>query len=74
MSVSNRSLFRLTGPLLFIGITALSVIIAMSIWLNIRAQNYLEAVVEARDTRTAAVELRNAVQTADQPEGFPLYL
>jgi signal transduction histidine kinase len=73
MSVSNRSLFRLTGPLLFIGIAALSVIIAMSIWLNIRAQKYLEAVVEARDTRTAAVELRNAVQTAESSQRGFLY-
>lgn len=73
MSVSNRSLFRLTGPLLFIGIAALGVIIAMTIWLNARAQTYLEAVVEARDTRTATVELRSAVQTAESSQRGFLY-
>lgn len=73
MSVSNRSLFRLTGPLLFIGLAALGVIIAMTIWLNARAQTYLEAVVEARDTRTATVELRSAVQTAESSQRGFLY-
>ena len=73
MNLSNRSLMGITGALTLLGFSALGVIIAMTIWLNARAQTYLEAVVEARDTRTATVELRSAVQTAESSQRGFLY-
>ena len=37
-------------------------------WLAERAQVYFDEVIEARDTRSAAVDLRNAVQTAESSQ------
>jgi two-component sensor histidine kinase len=46
-------------------------IVAMNVWLGERAQSYFEGAVAARDTRVAAVELRNAMQTAESSQrGF----
>jgi two-component sensor histidine kinase len=48
-------------------------IVAMNFWLGERAQSYFEGAISARDTRIAAVELRNAMQTAESSErGFML--
>jgi two-component sensor histidine kinase len=49
----------------------LLVIVVMTIWLSLRAQVSFNDVIEARDTRGSAVELRNAVQTAEASQrGF----
>ncbi|MBZ9676951.1 sensor histidine kinase [Mesorhizobium sp. ES1-1] len=46
-------------------------IVATNFWLGQRAQSYFDNAIEARDTRIAAVELRNAMQTAEASErGF----
>ena len=46
-------------------------IIATNFWLGQRAQSYFDDAIEARDLRIAAVELRNAMQTAEASErGF----
>lgn len=43
----------------------------MTIWLGERSQAYFGEVIEARDTRTAAVELRSALQAAESSQrGF----
>jgi two-component sensor histidine kinase len=48
-------------------------IVAMNFWLGERAQSYFEEASTARDTRIAAVELRNAMQTAESSQrGFIL--
>ncbi|MER8808168.1 sensor histidine kinase [Mesorhizobium australicum] len=46
-------------------------IVATNFWLGERAQSYFDDAIAARDTRVAAVELRNAMQTAEASErGF----
>ncbi|WP_426130883.1 sensor histidine kinase [Pararhizobium sp. PWRC1-1] len=46
-------------------------IVAMNFWLSERAQSYFEDASGARDIRIAAVELRNAMQTAESSQrGF----
>ncbi|MCW6513255.1 CHASE3 domain-containing protein, partial [Lichenifustis flavocetrariae] len=46
-------------------------IVAMNVWLGERAQSYFDDAIAARNTRVAAVELRNAMQTAESSQrGF----
>jgi two-component sensor histidine kinase/CHASE3 domain sensor protein len=45
----------------------------MTGWLNERAQTYFNDVIEARDTRSSAVELRNAIQAAEASQRGFLY-
>ena len=71
MPVSRRYLVTSTSAFLLIGFVALMTIVAMNFWLGERAQSYFEGAIEARDTRVAAVELRNALQTAEASQrGF----
>ncbi|MER8845192.1 MULTISPECIES: CHASE3 domain-containing protein [Mesorhizobium] len=71
MSVPSRNLVRLTSASLLIGFTALMAIVVTNFWLGQRAQSYFDDAIAARDTRVAAVELRNAMQTAEASErGF----
>lgn len=71
MPISTRYLIRSTSAFLVVGFLALIAIVAMNFWLGERAQSYFEAAVAARDTRVAAVELRNALQTAESSQrGF----
>lgn len=71
MPVSSRKIVRLTSASLLIGFVALMAIVATNFWLGQRAQSYFDNAIEARDTRIAAVELRNAMQTAEASErGF----
>lgn len=71
MPVSSHNLVRLTFASLLIGFAALMAIVATNFWLGQRAQSYFDNAIEARDTRIAAVELRNAMQTAEASErGF----
>ncbi|OBQ70976.1 sensor histidine kinase [Mesorhizobium erdmanii] len=71
MPLSSRSLVRFTSAALLIGFLALTAIVAMNFWLGERAQSYFDDALAARDTRIAAVELRNAMQTAEASQrGF----
>jgi two-component sensor histidine kinase/CHASE3 domain sensor protein len=71
MSLSSQSLLRSTSVFLLIGFTALMAIVVMNFWLGERAQSNFEDASAARDTRIAAVELRNAMQTAESSQrGF----
>jgi len=73
MSISNSTVVRSTFAFLFIGFVALLGIVAMTFWLQERSQVYFDQAIEARDTRTAAVELRSAVQLAESSQrGFIL--
>jgi len=71
MSITNRFFVQSTIALLFVGFLALTGIVGTTFWLAERAQVYFNQVIEARDTRVAAVELRNALQTAESSQrGF----
>lgn len=71
MSITSRFVVRSTIGLLAVGFLTLLGIVGMTIWLGERAQVYFNEVIEARDTRGSAVELRNAVQTAESSQrGF----
>ncbi len=71
MPNSWRYLVGSTSAFLLIGFVALMTIVAMNVWLGERAQSYYEDAVAARNTRVAAVELRNAMQTAESSQrGF----
>jgi len=73
MSISRRSVVQLTFAFLAVGFLALMGIVGMTFWLGERAQVYFDQAIEARDMRGAAVEVRNAVQTAEAAQrGFML--
>ena len=71
MPISSRDLIRSTSAFLLIGFAALMAIVAMNFWLGERAQSYSEEAISARDTRVAAVELRNSMLAAESSQrGF----
>ncbi len=73
MPISSRFVVQSTIVLLGVGLLALLGIIGTTIWLGERARVYSNVVVEARDTRGAAVELSSALQTAESSQrGFLL--
>jgi len=71
MPTSTRQLIRSTSVFLLVGFLALMAIVGTNYWLGERAQAYFADAMGARDTRVAAVELRNAMQTAESSQrGF----
>jgi signal transduction histidine kinase len=71
MPITTRFFVQSTTALLLVGFLALLGIVGTTFWLAERAQVYFNDVIEARDARGAAVELRNAVQTAESSQrGF----
>jgi two-component sensor histidine kinase len=69
--ISTRFVVQSTIGLLAIGLATLLVIVGMTIWLGERSQARFDDVIEARDTRGAAVELRSALQAAEASQrGF----
>ena len=71
MPISSRSVVSSTIILLAIGFLALLGIVGTTIWLGERAQLYFVQVIEMRDQRGAAVELRNAFYAAESSQrGF----
>jgi two-component sensor histidine kinase len=71
MPISSRSVVSSTIIFLAIGFLALLGIVGATLWLGERAQVYFTQVIEARDQRTAAVELRNALYVAESAQrGF----
>jgi signal transduction histidine kinase len=71
MSITSRFFVQSTTALLLVGFLALLGIVGMTFWLGERAQVYFSEVIEARDARASAAELRNAVQTAESSQrGF----
>ena len=65
MPVLYRQFIGMTTASLLMGFVALMAIVATNFWLGERAQFYFDNAIAARDTRVAAVELRNAIQTAE---------
>lgn len=71
MPISTRFVVQSTVVLLALGLLALLVVVGMTIWLGERSQVYFNSVIEARDTRMAASELRSALQAAESSQrGF----
>ena len=71
MPTSIRAVVGSIFIFLIIGFLALLAIVGMTFWLGERAQSYFDRAIEARDTRGAAVDVRNAVQTAESSQrGF----
>jgi len=71
MSISRRFVIGSAIALLAVGFATLLGIIGATIWLGDRAQDHFQDVIAARDTRSAAVELRSALQTAESSQrGF----
>src|ERR1700733_8277490 len=65
MPIPYRLFVGMTTASLLTGFVALMAIVATNFWLGERAQFYFDNEIAARDTRVAAVELRNAMQTAE---------
>jgi two-component sensor histidine kinase len=71
MPISSRFVVNFTIISLAVGLLSLLAIIGTTVWLGERAQAYFNDVLRLRDTRTAAVELRSALQSAEASQrGF----
>jgi two-component sensor histidine kinase/CHASE3 domain sensor protein len=71
MPNSSRFVFNFTIIALAVGLLSLLSIIGTTVWLGERAQAYFDDALSLRDSRTAAVELRSAVQSAESSQrGF----
>ena len=71
MPISSQFVIRSTIGLLAVGLLTLLGIVGMTIWLGERSQIYFNEVIAARDIRSVAVDLRNALQTAESSQrGF----
>lgn len=68
-----KSRIPLTTALLAAGFVALAVIVAATFWLGQRAERYAFDVMQLRDLRVSAVELRNALLTAESSQRGFLY-
>ena len=68
MPFSNRLVVGSTFAFLVVGFLALMAIVGANFWLNQRAELFFQQQISARDTRAAAVELRNAVQAAESAQ------
>lgn len=65
MPTSFRVVVGSTFVFLIVGLVALLAIVSTTFWLGERAQIYVTLTSQARDMRTAAVELRSAIQAAE---------
>lgn len=65
MPISSRFVAQSTTILLAVGFLALLVIVGMTVWLGERARVYADTAVVERESRNAAVELRDALRTAE---------
>ena len=68
MLSQNRSVLRLTIGLLAVGFLSLLGIVGTSDWLGRRSHTLFNDAISSRDARAAAVELRNALLTAETSE------
>jgi len=68
MPLTGRGVVQSTIALFTIGFLTLLAIVGSTIWLGERSRIYFDDVIAARDTRSVAVELRNALQTAESSQ------
>jgi signal transduction histidine kinase len=80
MPITSRAFIGSTVVMLLVGLVALLGIVGTTLWLGERSQVYFNEVVEARDARTAAVNLRHSLTLAESSQrgylltGEPGYL
>src|SRR5690606_38408577 len=65
LPITSNDFVRSGVILLLVGFLALAGIVGTTIWLVEQTQVYFNEVIEARDARTAAVDLRTALQDAE---------
>src|SRR6476620_2741200 len=65
MYIENRLIVPISLILLVIGLAALLAVVGMTFWLGDRANEHFDQVINSRDVRVAAVEVRSAVQSAE---------
>ena len=65
MPISSRGFARASLAFILVGVLALIGIVGTAVWLVERTQHYFEDVMEAREARGAAVELRNLLLDAE---------
>ena len=65
MPQTRKRVFQYTLGLLTVGLLALVAIVGTVIYLGEESQRYFDDVVQALDARSAAVDLRNALRTAE---------
>ncbi|MDB5623920.1 MAG: histidine kinase, partial [Devosia sp.] len=65
MPISSNAFVRATTVLLLVGFLALLGIVGTTIWLVERTQVYFNEVVEAREARSAATDLRSSLLDAE---------
>lgn len=71
MPSSGRLIARSTAFLMLVGLAVLLGIVGTNYWLTERARGFFDSMIVARDARVAAVELRNALQSAEASQrGF----
>ena len=71
MPISTRFVVNFTIVSLLVGLLSVIAIIGATVWLEERAQEHFSDALRLRDTRTAAVELRSAMQSAESSQrGF----
>ena len=73
LRIVSREVPKRTIIPLFVGFLALAIIVAMTFWLNHRAQENFNNVTEDRYLRTAATDLRNNMQSAESSQRGYLY-
>lgn len=65
MPISSRFVVQATTGFLVVGFLALFAIVGMTVWLGERANNFFDTAALERDKRNAAIELRDALRTAE---------
>jgi signal transduction histidine kinase len=68
MPLAGRFVVQSVSALLVIALLALSVMVGATIWLNEKSRASFEEIVQSRAIRSHALELRNAVQSAESSE------
>lgn len=73
MPITARAFIR--SQLLFVGVgvLALAAIVAVALWLGARSDDLARGILEARDLKTTAVEVREAIQRAESSQRGFLY-
>lgn len=65
MPISSGFVVRATTAFLIVGFLALFAIVGMTVWLGARSQAFFDSAGNERETRVMAVELRDALRTAE---------
>jgi two-component sensor histidine kinase/CHASE3 domain sensor protein len=73
MPISARSFVRSQILFLAVGFIALAAVVAVAFWLGERSSQLASEILAARDLKTAAVELRAALQRAESSQRGFLY-